>query len=561
MKPIRIIQHKAEYAKTQAKPDRVKLVKDFLDRHYEIKVNVFNPEMSYIRCTDANPNKERHRHFPPTRKDIALHLESENIRGCKYILNDILESPAHSTPYNPIQEYLESLDKKWKGDSQIDKLCSFVQARDFGDREDGYYQARFARIFKKWLVACVASWMGKWRNDVILGLISGTEGIGKTSFIEFLMPRELKPLLVKAEKRDENFDPSRAFVQNAFILFDELNGIKKSNIETIKSIMTSADVNIKFRAFPRIANAALATNRCCENGGFMKVGEIYGRRFANIEVESIDYKKYTELIDINQIWAEAYELFQNADFNYVWEPSDHADFQTYNRRYEKITNAEKLITENYRVPIGDDGEQPVFKQASEIIQDLRRARRIPAGATDISEITIGRALAHLGFNRTAKNRAGDIRYGWEVVQLYGKEEARKHESEKARKEETVPEQEVVPEENSCFLGNKNETVPEKTAVEQFASARKKKKPPKEGFSYPVKKSQEDKLCPSGWWPRKDGKCDIKCAKGHFGCVEVPINAGFVEFETGKSFVTNPDLLAPKYRKMYYDYINDLTQNE
>ena len=553
---MRTIQ-KTEYTKSSQKTDRVKLVKDFLTKYYEVKVNIFNSEMSYIRCTDANPLKEQHWHFPPTRKDIALHLESENIRGCKYILNDILESPAQVTPYNPIHEYLESLTGKWKGESQIDKLCSYIRARDFGDRADGFYQERFARIFKKWLVACVACWMGECPNDVIFGLLSNEEGIGKTRLIEFLIPDELKLFYIKAKKEDNNFDPSRAFAQKAFVNFDELNGIKKASIETIKDIVSSKDINIKHHTFKRIANCALTSNKTREEGGFM-TGEIRGRRFGLVEVAYIDFKSYSKTIDVQQIWAEAYELYKNADFDYHWGKADYNDFNHYNERYIKETNAVKLIKENYRIPTADDGRHIIYKQATEIIQELRRARRIPAGVNDISEVTIGRALSQLKFNNLMKKRNGENRYCWEVVQLYGEEFEERNRKQK-EPEQKQPETEPEPEQKTL----------QETKVEQFVKNRqeRKKKPkighnlmpkekPKKSIALLVDKKpkSEEKLCPGGLY-KVNGKCDDYCAKHILGCHEIPINKGYLKFDNVKHLIRNPDLLSPKYRKMYDDYIN------
>lgn len=394
--------------------DRVKIVEDFLSKHYEIKINVFDPSKTIIVLKNPELYDQ-----PPTEMLISLHMERENIRGCDTILRKILKSGYHITTFNPITEYIDSLEGAWKGKSHIDKFCSCIVARDFGDKPEGYYQERFVRILRKWMVATIANTLGVNANDALIGFINSKEGIGKTRMMRFLVPPELEPYYTQSSKDDRKFDMTLAFTQNFIIGFDELWGITKNNSEELKQVLSSTKYALSKRdtnKVARIGSGAFTTNKNKELGGFIHPSMGY-RRWACIETEAIDWKKYNAECDIHQMWAEAYVLFKNADFDYVWYEDEFNEFKEYNGRYLIETNANKLIKENYRIP--EAGEEPTHMQPIEILRELRRSRKLNnSNSVNVSEVTIGMALSAMGFEHKMKKVDNKPRYGYNVIQLF-----------------------------------------------------------------------------------------------------------------------------------------------
>lgn len=394
--------------------DRVKVVEDFLTEHYEIKINVFDPSKTIIVAKNPELYDQA-----PSEILISLHMERENIRGCDTILRKILKSGYHITTFNPITDYINSLDGAWKGKSHIEKFCSCIVARDFGDKPEGAYQERFVRILKKWMVATIANGLGICANDALIGFINAKEGIGKTRMMRFLVPPALKAYYVQSTKDDRKFDMATAFTQNFIVGFDELWGITKNNSEELKQVLSDLEYVLSKRdtnKVVRIGSGAFTTNKNKELGGFIHPSMGY-RRWACVETESINWKKYNAEVDINQMWAEAYVLFKNADFDYVWsEEEDFNEFKEYNTRYIVETNANKLVKEYYRIP--EDGEESTNMQPLEILQELRRARKLTNSMTNVSEVTIGMALSAMGYEHKMKKVEGKPRYGYQVIQLF-----------------------------------------------------------------------------------------------------------------------------------------------
>jgi len=395
--------------------NRVQIVKDFLDEYYDIKINVFDTNKSFIVCKDTS------RYIAPVRiEDLSLHMEELGIRGCDTILKKIVASPNQIKVFNPITDFIDSLDGAWKGDSMIERFCSFIKVREFPGKKEGYYHERFRRLMKKWLAATIANVRGEQPNDAVIGFIHADEGIGKSTLIEFLLPEPMKNYYQKSDKDPRYFDITRAFTSNFIINFDDNVALTKNNAETLKAALSSKTFTMN-RSFestvPRMASCMLTSNKTAEMGGFL-LPELGTRRWAIVELDSIDHG-YSTHIDVFQLWAEAYVLYKNADFNYKWDMEDFNEFSEFNMRYMVETNAKKLIRENYRKPELDDTEDVViWKQPIELLQELRTARKITSNHSNVSEVTIGFALKSLGYERTAIRKGNEgARYGYKVVKV------------------------------------------------------------------------------------------------------------------------------------------------
>lgn len=402
---------------TSKSTNRVQQVKDFLELHYEIKINIFAPDKSFIVCKD-----EKRYTDTINWEDISLHMEEEGVRGCDSILKKILKSPNQVTVFNPIVDFVNSLDGAWKGESHIDKLCQFITVREFPGKPDNYYHDRFKRHLKKWMAASIATVIGtdkkRDKNDVVLGFISAFEGIGKSTFIESLVPEPLKYYYRKSDKDPRYFDLIKSFATSFIINFDDNVGLTKPNAEPIKSVLSSKTIDIGMKSFPRMGNALMSSNKNPEMGGFL-LPELGTRRWALTEFLAIN-QEYSEVIDVFQMWAEAYVLFKEPGFNHVWDQADFDDFAEENMRYMQQTNACRLISEFYRVPEKDEpAENIIWKQPIEILQDLRAAKKLTAAnSNNVSDITIGFAMRQFNYERTAVRKDGGPRYGYKVVQLY-----------------------------------------------------------------------------------------------------------------------------------------------
>lgn len=411
---------KRELAKTSSaakSAGKVQAVKEWLDMNYEIKINIFDHSKSYI------VSKEKEYATAITENDIYMHMVDDGMMCSKSLLKAILTSPNQMTAYNPITEYFDGLQNKWNGTSQIELYCSFLRAHDFKDKEDSdYYQNRMKYLIKKWLVAAVACAYGKRQNDVMIGFVNAQGGIGKTTLIEYIIPKCLEEYYVISDKDERIFKMTECFVSRFIINFDEFVGISKSTETSFKNNMSRQMMDIKYPGesfttkVQRISSCAFTSNKTQEMGGFLFNSDSgLLRRIASIEIDEIG--DYRNAVDIDQLWAEAVTLFLGT-FDYTFDRKDYEEFQEYNARYVIESTAYKLVKEWYRKP--EEDEEHLFRMPMDIVRDLKGARKIGSSMTRIDDITIGQALRALGYERIGKKLPGGTgsRYGYKVIQLY-----------------------------------------------------------------------------------------------------------------------------------------------
>lgn len=393
--------------------NRVTLVKEFLDANYDIRINIFDQSKVSIHCKTNRYSAD----FPIELENISLHMEEEGIRGCDAIMKKLLTSLHDMTPFNPIVDYLESMRGKFSGESHIDKICSFIVAHNYGDKdEDDYYQKRLVYTFRKWIVATVAQVFALHANDVNFMLVDAQTGMGKSWFFDFLVPDQLFDYYTTSVK-DMSF--ATFFTQNFLIRFDEMVGVTRSNSEEYKNILSQNYINVSKRFThrkQRFASCCGTSNKDDEHGGFL-LPEWSLRRFAINRVDFINWEEYIKVVDKNQIWAEGMMLLDQ-NFEYVWDRDDFSELEEYNARFLVQTTSFKLIKEFYRVPENGETELGIFKMPVEILRDLRNARKINSSMNTVSDVNIGIALKQLGYTRYGKKLNGQTRYGYDVVQLF-----------------------------------------------------------------------------------------------------------------------------------------------
>jgi predicted P-loop ATPase len=399
-------------AKEHGKTSRIV---EFLNEEYDIAIDAISNNRMYITA------KKRKYDFPIKFDDIILHMWDENITVSDSVLRKILLSPNYIKTVNPVEKYFADLEGKYKGKSHIDILCSHLKARDYGDqKKKNYYQDRLCYLVRKWLVALVAQVKGVRMNDVALGFVHQEEGVGKTFLTQFLCPPDLNFYYDSVNSDNNKMTLEDIFSRNLIVNFDELVGINKKNPEDFKQIMSMQEVTVKVPHDPfpkkvkRLASATFTSNLTPEMGGFIHPNMGY-RRFATIELIDID-KKYSEVVDINQVYAEAVMLLKQ-DFPFSWE-CDYESFKEANQRYLIESPAMKYARLFMRKPVNGEGK---FMTASEIFEKLYIDKKIRSeDFNKVSSRTIGEALSTLGFERTHKYFPDmqNNRYGYDVTFMY-----------------------------------------------------------------------------------------------------------------------------------------------
>lgn len=209
--------------------------------------------------------------------------------------------------YHPIKEYFETL--QWDGTERVDTLLI-----DYLGAEDTPY---VRAVTRKTLAAAVARvYEPGIKFDSIL-VLNGPQGIGKSTLFTLLGKHWYSDSLSITDMKDKT---AAEKLQGYWILeLGELAGMKKVDVETMKSFVTRTDdkfrqsYGVVVESHPRSCIIVGSTN---SEGGFLR--DITGnRRFWPVHVSGNGKFHPWELTEVDQIWAEAIERYRAGEELYL----------------------------------------------------------------------------------------------------------------------------------------------------------------------------------------------------------------------------------------------------
>ncbi len=272
---------------------------------------------------------------------------------------------SHTVPaINPLRDYLLSLDEYTPSNSSFINWLS-SQVHVVGEQE------RWRVCFKKWFVAMVASWMyDEVVNQQVLVLI-GKQGIYKTTWLEHLMPPCLRAYCTKmANVRDLNKDERMRIAEFGLINLDEIDSMSDKELNQLKSIITSSDVNER-AAYGYTKERRIRIASFCASGNKREflTDQTGNRRWLPFEVESIESPyNWGNSFPYEQIYGEALYLLRNG-FEYWFELPDIEAMESHVESFHVESNEEQLLPVYFQpANPGDNGA--VFMTAAEISAKL-----------------------------------------------------------------------------------------------------------------------------------------------------------------------------------------------
>lgn len=271
--------------------------------------------------------------------------------------------------YHPVKEYLASIS--WDGVERLDTLLV-----DYLGAEDTPY---VRAVTRKTLVAAVARILRPGiKFDSIL-VLNGPQGMGKSTLFARLGRQWYSDSLSISDMKDKTA-PEK--LQGYWILeLGELAGIKKVDVETVKSFITRTDdkfrqsYGVTVESHPRSCIIVGSTN---SDGGFLR--DITGnRRFWPVRVMGNSKYEPWDLTEVDQVWAEAIVRYKSGEDLFL-----------------KGALAEEAVTQQRDAMESDDREGLVAEYLDTLLpedwdkMDLYQRRNFLSGSEFSGEIRIGK---------------------------------------------------------------------------------------------------------------------------------------------------------------------------
>lgn len=223
---------------------------------------------------------------------------------------DAILAVAAERAYHPILEYLDALPA-WDEVPRIETLLIDY----FGAEDSAYTRA----VIRKTMAAAVARiYRPGTKFDSVL-ILNGPQGIGKSTFFAKLAGDWFSDSLTLTDMKDKS---GAEKLQGYWILeLSELNGMKKADVETVKSFISRADdkyrasYGVNVESHPRQSIIVGSTNA---ESGFLR--DITGnRRFWPVRItgESSKHPWDIDSETVQQIWAEALVTYKAGEVLYL----------------------------------------------------------------------------------------------------------------------------------------------------------------------------------------------------------------------------------------------------
>ena len=274
-------------------------------------------------------------------------------------------------------------------------------------------QKLWVTCFRKWFVAMVASWLSdEVVNQQVLVLV-GKQGIFKTTWLEHLLPPELRAYSCKmANSTSLNKDERLRIAEYGLIALDEIDAMGPRELNVMKSVITASDISER-AAYGYTKERRIRLASFCASGNKTEfLTDITGnRRWLPFQAQSIANPFYITL-PYEQIYAQAKYLIEN-DFQYWFDLDDIDEIEAHNDDFRAQENEEQLLAVYFDIPAAGSGQ---FMTTAEISDKLVSWGSIKK---PMSMVQLGMLLRRMGYQ--SKQIGASRTRGW-LVRERGLEE-------------------------------------------------------------------------------------------------------------------------------------------
>jgi predicted P-loop ATPase len=346
---------------------------------------------------------------PMTDRSLNILIRALKRKGTKAASAENIKriiSSDFSPAVDPICQYFKN-SKFEKGSSQILALASTVTLKPETDE----HRYLFETCLKKWLVGSVANVFDKkvCRNHFCF-VLTGAQGTYKSTWINQLSPKQLERYYYEGGVDPDNKDDLLATTTNfIFNLDDYLASVTAKKINEFKGFITKNTVKVRlpYGTFPE------ERPKVCNFIGSSNETEFLhdptgNRRFLPFEVADIDINE-AQAIDIDQVWAEAYQLFEQG-YKYWLTDDIKESLAEHNEQFEVQHKEYELVIEYFRHPA--DNDRPELMNPTQIQSYLQNQSGLRT-----SKRKTGEALKKAGFERQQRRINGQRAWVYALVKV------------------------------------------------------------------------------------------------------------------------------------------------
>lgn len=298
--------------------------------------------------------------------------------------------------FNPFRHYFDTLPG-WDGKDHLAALVETVTTT---------CPAFWDKCLRKWMVAMVASLLlDDVENQTVL-LITGEQGIGKSSWVRLLLPPELRAYYTLGSFSEKPTDLMLKLSAMGIVNVDEFDSLRYGEMSKLKMLITQGDINER-QAYAHHARRYIRHASFVSTSNNMKLmnDPTGSRRFLGFEAARICYRFR---IDYRQLYAQLHHLL-NSGYRYWFDEDEIKELNTNNEGFQLLTPEEEFLFTYFRKPEGNDTVLQLT--ASDILK--RISSKTGLNLNGIGVMSLGRILKKHQF--ISKRGKGATKY--EIAEL------------------------------------------------------------------------------------------------------------------------------------------------
>ena len=336
---------------------RMLQIEQHISECYETRYNELLHIMEYRRRVSETEQPDPFR-ILDDRMENSIWMEMNELGyacNVKMIQNLIISD--FSSSYHPIRKYFKELPE-WDGIDYIRILADSVRTN---------HQSFWTECLERYLVGmCAAATQDDVVNHTVLLLCSEVQNIGKTTFINNLLPPELRTYLSTGLINPNSKDDLAKIAQSMLINLDEFEGMSGRDLNTFKDLVTRKVISIRLpyarrsQNFPHTASFAGTCN-------YQEIlHDTTGtRRFLCFHADSIEFIK----INYTQLYAQIKHLLNTPGYQYWFTQEDNNRIEKNNEDFIFHSPEEELVLTHIRKP--ERFEKVQYLTVSEIAELIR----------------------------------------------------------------------------------------------------------------------------------------------------------------------------------------------
>lgn len=352
----------------------------FLKKNYEFRKNIVT-QKTEMRLPDGEWERLNENSIYCEFQRNKIKFRFDNLKAL--LRSDFIPE------YDPFAEYFNSLPA-WDGVDYSYELARYVECDD---------QDWFALMLLKHLVRSIrCALCDDYYHRIVFTLVSEEQEIGKSFFIRFLNPfgRLYYSEEFLRDDKDSQFRLSENFMYN----LEELDNLSKMDIGKLKAMISKSNVNERI---PYDSQKINLPRRCTFFGSTNRsefLTDDRNTRWLVFKVKNFK-RDYSRSFDIQNLWAQAWALYNDADFD--------AELTSEEAGWRDRENKNYQIQEFERTVILQNIEKAEYDYEYMTNVDIMT---LIAGITDgkiklsTSSQKIGRIMSELGFDGGQKTING-----------------------------------------------------------------------------------------------------------------------------------------------------------